>query len=85
MEQFIDDDAGYRAWLRAHPRGFVVSCHRVPTPWLLRLHRVRCIKDLAPQTTDFRRVCADTAAELVEWAEESVGAQPESCEECHPS
>lgn len=85
VEQFVDDDRGYVSWLNAHPRGYVISCHRNPDPWLLRLHRVRCIRELAPQTGDFRRVCGDTAAELVEWAEETVGSEPESCERCHPA
>ena len=36
---FQDDDAGYRAWLRAWPNGFVLNCNRNPTPDYLALHR----------------------------------------------
>lgn len=84
VEQFLDDDAGYLAWLRSHPRGFVVNSHRKPTVWYLTLHRARCIVRDPPRTAEYRRTCADTAEELVEWAAASVGAEPTRCENCHP-
>ena len=30
-ETFIDDDRGYRLWLRAHPDGYVLNSYRHPT------------------------------------------------------
>jgi Family of unknown function (DUF6308) len=42
IEQFWRDDAGYLAWLRSHPEGYVVNCDRVPKPNYVKLHRTRC-------------------------------------------
>jgi hypothetical protein len=28
LADFIDDDAGYSAWLRQHPGDYVVNCER---------------------------------------------------------
>ena len=40
---FVDDDAGYRMWLRAHGNGFVLNAYRNPTPSYLKLHRAGCL------------------------------------------
>jgi hypothetical protein len=85
VQHFLDDDLGYLNWLRDHPRGYVVFSDRKPTVWYLSLHRVRCIRDQPARTTDYRRICADTAEELIEWGTEATGSPPKNCEICHPS
>jgi hypothetical protein len=30
MQDFVDDDPGYLAWLAAHPAGFVLNTYRRP-------------------------------------------------------
>jgi hypothetical protein len=42
MERFVDDDAGYRAWLARHPDGLVINTGRTPAAAYLMLHRAAC-------------------------------------------
>ncbi len=42
MEQFVDDDPAYFAWLDANPRGFVVNVRRRHDPTYVVLHRATC-------------------------------------------
>ena len=42
MEKFIDDDDGYKYWVRANRDGFVVNCERSLNPNNLVLHRASC-------------------------------------------
>jgi hypothetical protein len=84
IEHFLDDDKGFAAWLKSHPRGFVVNSDRVPTDRYLWLHRVRCLSREPPRTSDYQRTCADTVDELLDWAYENVGFEPTHCENCHP-
>jgi predicted dithiol-disulfide oxidoreductase (DUF899 family) len=87
---FVDDDAGYLAWLRKHPAGFVVNCYRKPTPDYLKLHLASCwkITTLTARgttwTKDYRKVCADAVAELEHWAAWNVGGEVSCCGICRP-
>jgi|HubBroStandDraft_1064217.scaffolds.fasta_scaffold131268_3 hypothetical protein len=85
LQEFLDDDAGYSAWIRANPRGFVINCDRKPTAYFCILHRVRCLQKLPPRTGDYQKVCAPTVDELDMWAFNTVGDTPTRCEICHPS
>lgn len=42
MPEFVDDDAGYLAWIGAHPEGFVLNVRRSPDPSYVVLHRANC-------------------------------------------
>lgn len=87
IQHFLDDGPGYEAWLRAHPRGYVVNAHRTPSPEYLKLHRAQCvhITRLLPGSTtwtdgEYREVCADQRVELERWAA-GLGGQLET--ECY--
>jgi hypothetical protein len=42
VRHFVDDDSGYRAWLRANAAGYVVNTYRRPSARYLVLHRATC-------------------------------------------
>jgi hypothetical protein len=42
MRHFVDDDAGYLAWLAGHPADFVINTGRSPSAAYLMLHRASC-------------------------------------------
>jgi len=85
---FIDDDNGYLAWLDGHRDGFVINCERDPKPNYVILHRASCgtITGTPSRgvrwTKDFRKVCAGSAAELDDWAEDAIGGRPSRCGRC---
>ena len=87
--EFIDDDAGYLAWLRQHPSGFVVNCERSPRPAYLVLHRASYTINGTPArgrvwTRDYKKVCADGAGELEHWAGWTAGGRVSRCGICQP-
>jgi hypothetical protein len=89
MEEFIDDDTGYRAWLVANPNAYVLNAHRNPKPYYLRLHRVGC-RTLSREkpangdnwTVTYRKVCG-TRQEAEAWARNEVsGGEVWPCSAC---
>lgn len=72
-------ETAYHAWTAAHPDGFVLNSWKPPAPGYLALHRSGC-----PSITQYRpgespgaftegsytKICADTRAELQEWAQQ---------------
>jgi hypothetical protein len=88
---FLDDDAGYLAWIAVHPDGYVLNSHRQPTPRYLVLHRATC-HTMAPRseadtrawTAAYRKTCSATAGELVNWAQAYGGGPPTRCRTCRP-
>ena len=40
--RFIDDVAGYLAWVKQNPHGSVLNTYRMPTAGYLKLHRATC-------------------------------------------
>lgn len=77
-EIFRNQDAEYRAWIRAHPQGLVLN---VKT---LMLHRPYCdhIGDLM---TKAPKVCADgptAESDLRRWARSEKDSTPLRCETC---
>jgi hypothetical protein len=90
MRTFRDDDAGYLAWVEAHPNGFVVNAYREPTPAYLKLHRATCgtISRRPARgyywTGDYAKFCAEDRAELDEWAWQAVGGELSPCGLCRP-
>ena len=85
---FEDDDAGYRAWLRVWPIGFVLNCNRNPTPDYLVLHRCTCrfITELDPRmktfTGEYIKVCSTDRRALKQWARTQTGAETTDCLHC---
>jgi hypothetical protein len=83
-----DQDAGYIAWLRAHPDGFVVNTHLPPGPGYLILHRASCktisrdLPGVRSWTRRYGKACASTSGELHDWAAREVGGWLHSCGLC---
>lgn len=88
--EFRDDDAGYRAWLAAHPDGFVINVARSYSATTARVHHAHCrtINGQNPHrgawTGPYVKVCAQYLAELEAWAGDHVGIAIPTCGTCHP-
>lgn len=89
-EWFLDDDAGYLAWLAAHEDGFVLNTYAHVAAGYLVLHEARCRtinRDLAPGkawTAQYGKACADSVDELVAWAAQRTSGTPHGCGTCQP-
>jgi hypothetical protein len=88
IERFVDDDAGYRAWIYRNLSGYVVNAARTPDPDDLVLHRATC-DTISPATgaswtQDYVKVCSQSRFELESWARESVGGTVTPCAHCAP-
>ena len=74
MRRFVNDDAGYLAWLEAHPDGFVLNTYAHVTAAYLVLHRAACrtIKRHLPPpslwTYPYAKTCSDDRVEIERWA-----------------
>jgi len=71
MNEFVDDDAGYLAWLADHPTGLVLNLRRVADPSYVVLHRASCgsIKSArrltgAYTSRSYRKICSVGIGEL---------------------
>lgn len=71
MQKFVDDDAGYLAWVAAHPSAFVLNVRRSLDPSYVVLHRSWCgaistgrRRAGAYTARGYRKLCVETAAEL---------------------
>jgi len=73
MDRFVDDDAGYLAWLEAHPKGYVLNTFPHMSSSFLVLHRTTCGTVNRPLakgrewTHLYGKACSDDHAELAEW------------------
>jgi hypothetical protein len=47
-EEFLYNEAGYLAWIREHPAGFVLHTERNKNPYYMILHRATC-----PQISEY--------------------------------
>jgi hypothetical protein len=88
VEVFVDDDAGYRAWIYANPSGFVVNALRGGSIGDPILHRAMCetitpTPDTPWTTGDYLKACAVRRFELDEWAREH-GKRLTPCVFCDP-
>jgi hypothetical protein len=89
--EFMDDDAGYLAWLTANPHGYVVNIARGHSVSAARLHHATCrtISGQNPHngawTGPYVKVCADQLAAAEEWAASTVGKPIPPCGICQPS
>ena len=90
VDEFSDDDAGYRAWLVAHPQGYVINIARSHKATQAKLHRARCWtingQDFHGDkwTAQWVKICADGLAELEQWANDQVGEPIRPCGICRP-
>lgn len=89
-QAFRDDDAGYLAWLAAHPSGYVVNILRGYNVAAARVHRAECrtISGAIPKgknwTGPYIKVCADHLPEIEHWASENVQGPIQPCGIFHP-
>lgn len=87
---FLNDDAGYLAWLAAHDDGFVLNTYAHVAAGYLVLHRASCRtinRDLAAGkvwTVQYGKACADAVDDLVAWAAERTSGTPHGCGTCRP-
>jgi hypothetical protein len=88
VEIFKDNDAGYLAWVAAHPAGFVLNVARSPRPDYLILHRATCRTITGrptrggPWTGPYIKVCSGDELEIAAWTGQTVGAAPTRCGVC---
>lgn len=86
--EFRDDDAGYLAWLAAHPGGYVINIARNHNPSAARVHHASCrtISGQNPHggawTGPYVKICADSLNDLEQWAKSQVGLPIPSCGTC---
>lgn len=88
VTEFRDDDAGYLAWLVAHPQGYVINIARSYNPTDAHLHRADCPtiggSPGGARTGPYVKECATHLADLKQWANESVGQSIRPCRRCQP-
>ena len=90
MEIFnSDSDAPYRAWIAAHPQGWVVNTRKPADPGYLVLHRARCphiSRDTASDgqwtTQAYQKICAATLDDLRSFARAVGRADGSFSKEC---
>lgn len=88
--EFRDDDAGYLAWLAAHPYGYVVNIARNHSVSAARLHHAHCrtISGQNPHngawTGPYVKVCAEQLTAVETWASDTVRSAIPKCGICRP-
>jgi hypothetical protein len=88
---FADDDAGYEAWLRATPAGFVLNALRSPSSGTM-LHRATCrtvsgvpARGVTWTSGSYVKACATDPAALARWLAVNGGKPPRDCGLCMAS
>jgi hypothetical protein len=91
---FVDDEHGYKKWLKSHPNGFVVNTTRSARPTYLMLHKASCPTTTirGPQTSEgaftehaYIKVCADTVEVLLAWTvAQGASGFSKVCTKCKP-
>jgi len=90
MRRFVDDDAGYVAWLASHPEGYVLNTFPHVTSSYLVLHRASCRTVNRPLaagrhwTWQYGKTCSDDRSELEAWAQRETGKSVRACGICLP-
>lgn len=88
--EFRDDDAGYLAWLAAHPHGYVVNIARNYSVATSRLHYAHCRTisgqnpHNGPWTGTYVKVCAEQLTAVEKWAFDTVRSAILKCGICTP-
>jgi Family of unknown function (DUF6308) len=90
MERFVDDDAGYLAWLASHPHGYVLNAYPHVTSEYLVLHRAACRTVNRPLAVGrhwthlYGKACSDDCLQLESWAQQRTGKSVQPCGSCLP-
>ncbi len=92
MEEFVDDDRGFFAWVARHPDGYVLNTQRNPRETYLMVHRATCgtLRLQYPRqktmTGPYIKICGQSVEEIQQWADQHfrhrVTLQP--CGKCKP-
>lgn len=87
----LNDDPVYVSWIRRHRNGFVLATKRKATKRNTMMHRASCpeIRKSKTKRTHWTtggraKACSVDYVELLEWAREQVGRQPNVCRLCNP-
>ena len=75
----------FRAWISAHPDGFVVNHEHTPGPGYLVLHSASCqaFKDDRDYLSSYGKTCSEQVRELHAWASVLAG-RLHRCGHCRP-
>lgn len=90
VTEFRNNDAGYLAWLAAHPDGYVINILRGLNASTARIHRAQCrtIIGKPPRggqwTGPYIKICADESTQLDRWSYKYVGQAIPRCAICQP-
>jgi hypothetical protein len=92
MQEFVDDDEGYYAWIAEHPDGYVLNIGVHPNTYPGRynqvLHCATCyhVARRIPNRTgpDWKKMCSDDRSDLIRYGERREGAVPTFCLTCQP-
>lgn len=88
VQEFRDNDAGYKSWLATHTDGYVINILRSHNPGGARVHQAGCptINGQNPRggkwTWPYVKVCAEREAELKLWEANHVGEPIRWCKTC---
>lgn len=88
----LGEDRAYLSWITRHRNGFVLDWLRKPTRKKPTIHRATCaeIRASTGKATHWTtgrhfKACALDLTELVAWAREEAGGEPDCCETCRPA
>jgi hypothetical protein len=88
VEQFQDDERGYRRWIEANPNGYVINILRGLSPSTARVHRADCWtidpRRPGPWTGQYVKLCSPQLEELDHWATERNRTPIARCGTCRP-
>lgn len=90
MKRFVNDDAGYLAWLADHPGGFVLNTFPHVSSSYLVLHRAACrtinrsLTGGRTWTDQYGKACSEDRLELAAWALRETGKTVSACGSCLP-
>ncbi len=88
INRFKDDDAGYLAWVRGHPAGFVVNVDDpLQTPRYPMVHSASHKAVSSPARDNYTtgryiKVCSIHLGELEQWAQSTYGRPLVHCSQC---
>ncbi len=96
VQEFVDNEAGYLSWLKAHSEGLVLNAARTRAPSYMVLHRATCpligqySRDTRPGSftrREYIKICALDVESLRAWARwhgRPDGTFTSQCAVCRP-
>ncbi len=97
VHEFVDNEAGYLAWVKRHAEGFVLNTSRAKAPSYVVLHRATCpliasySKAARPggfTTREYIKICGPTIDSLRDWVRKHGrpdGSFTSLCATCEPA